>query len=134
MATWGRKGATAKTRRNEDGADMGLKACRVKGYYELNPQALTRSSALCAFAHCEIDPDGAVDDTQTRIRPQRLRARIPRNGMLAIHSKSPPDYDNACFTRSGVNGARRKRTPVASKMALAMAAVTGLVEGSPAPA
>ena len=31
-------------------------------------------------------------------------------------------YDSACFTRSGVNGARRMRTPVASKIALAIAA------------
>jgi hypothetical protein len=32
-----------------------------------------------------------------------------------------------------VNGARRMRTPVASKIALATAAVTGRVEPSPAP-
>src|SRR5262249_57651335 len=42
-------------------------------------------------------------------------------------------YDSACFTRSGENGTRRSRTPVASKMALAMAAATGRIDGSPAP-
>jgi hypothetical protein len=37
------------------------------------------------------------------------------------------------LTLSGVNGARRMRTPVASKMALAIAAATGRVDASPAP-
>src|SRR5207237_4267529 len=43
-------------------------------------------------------------------------------------------YASAPFTRSGENGTRRMRTPVASKMALAMAAAIGRIEGSPAPA
>ena len=42
-------------------------------------------------------------------------------------------YDSAAFTRSGENGTRRMRTPVASKIALAMAAATGRIDGSPAP-
>ena len=42
-------------------------------------------------------------------------------------------YDSACFTRSGENGTRLIRTPVASKIALAMAAATGRIDGSPAP-
>jgi hypothetical protein len=33
-----------------------------------------------------------------------------------------PPHTNAGLSRSGVSGARRRRTPVASKMALAMAA------------
>ena len=41
--------------------------------------------------------------------------------------------DSACFTRSGENGTRRMRTPVASKIALAMAAATGRIDGSPPP-
>src|ERR1700724_597812 len=41
--------------------------------------------------------------------------------------------DSDCFTLSGENGTRRMRTPVASKMAFAMAAATGRIEGSPAP-
>ena len=40
---------------------------------------------------------------------------------------------SADFTRSGENGTRRMRTPVASKMALAIAAATGRIDGSPAP-
>src|SRR5262249_58499320 len=37
------------------------------------------------------------------------------------------------LTRSGENGTRRMRTPVASKIAFAIAAATGRIEGSPAP-
>ena len=44
-----------------------------------------------------------------------------------------PRQDNACLTRSGENGTRRIRTPVASKIALAIAAATGRIDGSPAP-
>jgi hypothetical protein len=36
------------------------------------------------------------------------------------------------FTRSGVNGMSRSRAPIASKMALAIAAPTVQVAGSPA--
>ena len=39
----------------------------------------------------------------------------------------------AARTRCGVNGALRRRTPVASKMALLIAAVIGTIEGSPPP-
>src|SRR4029453_9200800 len=42
-------------------------------------------------------------------------------------------YDRAAFTRSGENGTRRMRTPVASKIALAIAAASGRIDGSPAP-
>src|SRR6266436_7340592 len=48
--------------------------------------------------------------------------------------RSLPVYANAGLSRSGVSGARRRRTPVASKTALAMAAATGRIELSPAPA
>jgi hypothetical protein len=40
---------------------------------------------------------------------------------------------SAARTTSGVNGGSRKRTPVASKIALAMAAVPGTDDDSPAP-
>jgi hypothetical protein len=39
----------------------------------------------------------------------------------------------AAFTRSGVNGTSRMRTPVASKMALPIAAATTVIEVSPVP-
>ena len=38
-------------------------------------------------------------------------------------------YENAARTLSGVNGTRRSRTPVASKMALPMAAAIGRLDG-----
>jgi hypothetical protein len=43
------------------------------------------------------------------------------------------DGFNAARTTSGVNGGWRKRTPVASKMAFAIAAVPGTEDDSPAP-
>src|SRR5215475_9921261 len=52
---------------------------------------------------------------------------------FAIGRGSLAVYDMAARTRSGVNGTRRMRTPVASKIALAIAAATGLIDGSPAP-
>jgi hypothetical protein len=48
-------------------------------------------------------------------------------------ARGTPLYDSAAFTRSGENGTRRMRTPVASKMAFAIAAATGRIDGSPAP-
>ena len=53
---------------------------------------------------------------------------------FACSPGTKPNFQlSADFTRSGENGTRRMRTPVASKMALAMAAATGRIEGSPAP-
>ena len=51
----------------------------------------------------------------------------------AIPSGISKYYAIAAFTRSGVNGTVRMRTPVASKTALPSAAATGAVEASPAP-
>ena len=83
-------------------------------------------------------PDAAPD--------QRPRRRHGDAGLFARHRqdgavgdslqrgiKGPNDHDIAAFTRSGENGTRRIRTPVASKIALAIAAATGRIEGSPAP-
>ena len=42
-------------------------------------------------------------------------------------------FFNPASTRSGVNGASRRRTPVASKIALAIAAAIGALDGSPPP-
>src|SRR5437667_12613699 len=44
-----------------------------------------------------------------------------------------PDQANAALTWAGENGTRRMRTPVASKIAFAIAADSGRIEGSPAP-
>ena len=42
-------------------------------------------------------------------------------------------FASPAIIRSGVNGASRRRTPTASKIALAMAAAIGALEGSPPP-
>ena len=60
-------------------------------------------------------------------------ALILRDGAARLLRMRAGRYDSACFTRSGENGTRRMRTPVASKMALAIAAATGRIDGSPAP-
>src|SRR5262249_52620728 len=62
---------------------------------------------------------GAADDSHAR-RPDRV-------DFVGVHVCRAP------FTRSGVNGTRRRRTPVAAKTALAMTAGTGQAAGSPAP-
>jgi hypothetical protein len=49
--------------------------------------------------------------------PDHQEARQAPDGLLRSYNASKP-----CFTRSGVNGICRSRTPVASKMALASAA------------
>jgi hypothetical protein len=56
-----------------------------------------------------------------------------RAGPFKVLVSPPLPYENAAFTLSGENGTRRNRTPVASKIALAIAAATGRLDGSPAP-
>ena len=81
------------------------------------------------------DHGSSVAQTERRARctrSPRLRA-CKRGEVRACGSATASSYDSACFTRSGENGTRRRRTPVASKMALAIAAATGRIDGSPAP-
>ena len=53
---------------------------------------------------------------------------------IAGRVRSPlPSYPNSSNTRSGRNGSLLIRTPVASKIAFAIAAGTGRCDGSPAP-
>lgn len=53
-------------------------------------------------------------------------------GVVEREEQGDKIYENAAFTRSGEKGTRRIRTPVASKMALAIVAATGRIDGSPA--
>src|SRR5690606_21285235 len=53
--------------------------------------------------------------------------------MSSRHVLSSPRASMAAFTRSGVNGTSLSRTPVASNMALAIAAGPGTEADSPAP-
>src|SRR3954447_9038804 len=79
-----------------------------------------------------VHPPGGTKGTMKGRLLQRKKGPA-RVGSAPLMSTDAAVYDSACFTRSGENGTRRIRTPVASKMALAMAAATGRVEGSPAP-
>src|SRR5687768_15049626 len=73
--------------------------------------------------------------------PAILRGKKGKKGDRQLFRKaekvaSPQDgyaFFNPASTRSGVNGASRRRTPTASKIALAMAAAIGALEGSPPP-
>src|SRR3982750_2514040 len=76
--------------------------------------------------------------------PARAHAPLPFGqgascggaGTVAAAAAGAPGAGNgfsAARTTSGVNGGWRKRTPVASKMALAIAAVPGTDDDSPAP-
>lgn len=68
------------------------------------------------------------------IRPcGRLLGAEARYGRVGRGHRRGQKHALGAFRRSGVSGARRRRTPVASKMALAMAAATGRIELSPAP-
>src|SRR2546422_9320091 len=54
-------------------------------------------------------------------------------GSVVVAAAGAGSGFSAARTTSGVNGGLRKRTPVASKIALAMAAVPGTDDDSPAP-
>ena len=103
---------------------------------------------------CGLVTDGTVDSVCSRSPGEGWARRVTSRAEheLAPRTPTPPAtsgegsaepvsrraipsqrYDSACFTRSGENGTRRMRTPVASKIALAIAAATGRIDGSPAP-
>src|SRR5262249_37692470 len=61
------------------------------------------------------------------------RGEGAEGGGRNIQGQQFPGHHSDCLTRSGENGTRRMRTPVASKIALAIAAATGRIAGSPEP-
>ena len=63
----------------------------------------------------------------TAVALRTEEAKKARHCCRAFRISMAPTYDSACFTRSGENGTRRMRTPVASKIALAIAAATGRI-------
>src|SRR5262249_10346931 len=92
---------------------------RVLFYPMLSHASTTRARLLCAWMRC-FGP--------------RQNEKAGPHGPALLHSCSfALPYDIDARTRSGVNGTRRMRTPVASKIAFAIAAVSGRIEGSPAP-
>src|SRR2546425_710018 len=75
-----------------------------------------------------------------RVEREMLATNVAFRATDHSHARRPDRIDlvtahvcRAPFTRSGVNGTRRRRTLVAANTALAMAAGTGQAAGSPAP-
>jgi Trk-type K+ transport system membrane component len=114
---------------------------------EVNRKAMRSGRAAAALARV-----GAISSTARRIvaiaAEQILRRLVIFISSLRIRSAPPSKVVDSSFvtstsinsyaffcspasTRAGVNGASRKRTPTASKIALAMAAAIGALDGSP---
>jgi len=99
--------------------------------FQIAPHARTQSEAA---------PSACVGKRFSTLRLSGIN-RLPEDGkkgqatFSGKRKKSSQSPSYAFFipasTRAGVNGASRRRTPVASKMALAMAAAIGALEGSP---
>jgi len=70
---------------------------------------------------------------QTKSPPRRKRRSGPCRGAESFLPGYTRAACSASSTRLALSGARRIRTPVASKMALATAAPVGLHAASPAP-
>jgi len=85
----------------------------------------------------DLRSSDAFDETSGAELHERRLMPVEAGGLGAADGNMP---DAGCSSprnplriRSGVNGNSRKRTPVASKMALAIAAAIGRIDGSPAP-
>jgi hypothetical protein len=81
-----------------------------------------------------LHPGSFIRKDRREVNPQHAD-KIERV-LTRVDEATQPErgYASAGLSRSGVKGARRRRTPDASKTALAMAAATGRIELSPAPA
>src|SRR5439155_1819518 len=112
----------------------------LKGVYRRGQRS---SSSRCWPACCACPTRSSVTPTSacSRVlglrptycwyRPSAWKASASRrcsSRRPELHARA-----SAAFMRSGVSGTRRKRTPVASKIAFAIAAGTVRVDGSPAP-
>ena len=73
--------------------------------------------------------DQDLDPGARQQKPQHHAGGAAAGDDYASHSV----YERAAFTRSGLSGARRNRTPVALKKALATAPGMTRIVGSPAP-
>jgi hypothetical protein len=74
----------------------------------------------------------AMSPTSLHEGADALTALMPPAAAIRTWRDQTGD-ESAAFTRSGVNGSRRKRAPVASKIALPSAAATTVIDVSPAP-
>src|SRR5262249_30671600 len=78
-------------------------------------------------ARRRVEREVLATDVAFRATDHSHARRPDRVDFVGVHVCRAP------FTRSGVNGTRRRRTPVAAKTALATTAGTGQAAGSPAP-
>ena len=74
-----------------------------------------------------------INDMPTADRVKRGIAPVPEARRLFPRMTVLENLEMGAFTRADVSGVWRTRAPVASKMALAMAADVARLEGSPAP-
>src|SRR5208283_1741334 len=79
--------------------------------------------------HGILDCRSRRGDCQDSPSLSRLRHKV----LGAVCRAAQPFPASASFTRSGVIGRSKSRTPVASKMALPMRAATTVIGGSPPP-
>src|SRR6266850_2041402 len=79
------------------------------------------------------DATGAIADRQLTTAAPRLAMPVAMAPAVAHHAMRRLGASGRASNRATVNGGWRKRTPVASKIALAMAAVPGTDDASPAP-
>jgi len=88
-----------------------------------------------ALVSCTTPTPRAIASLRRATLPARGRVGVSASGASEHYPRFTPvsAAASADFTRSGENGTRRMRTPVASKIALAIAAATGRIDGSPAP-
>src|SRR2546421_12699724 len=105
---------------------------------------LASGRAIGAMADRQPTAAAASPSTPATMAPASAHAPLPFGhgascggaAAVAAADTGAPGAGNgfsAARTTSGVNGGWRKRTPVASKMALAIAAVPGTDADSPAP-
>ncbi len=71
--------------------------------------------------------------TATAIAAMTVRSLMNRLVVLCERGRQTPADLSAASTRADLNGTRRRRTPVASWIAFATAAIIGLHDVSPAP-
>src|SRR6516165_2697979 len=126
---------------------MGWPIYRIPEFAASPPEGLTAWDAV-ALSRRRINGMRHHHELELRVEWQGGHVDGAFDDVLDIHAPLGLDPDrtlqaSACgvriyarpgLRRSGVNGARRRRTPVASKTALASAPATGRIELSPAPA
>ena len=118
--------------------------CRASPLFQSPAAGCAVSESARAYAVLRrAGPSGSGTGNRYSTPEKPARAAAAKRSMNACSLKSRVRFaqkrgigqarESAAFIRSGVIGTRRMRTPVASKMAFAIAAGIVRVDGSPAP-